>query len=82
MVAAALGTAVPIIRDVVEGPEDRVLTAAAKGARMLVLGSHGYGHLHHAVVGSVSQACIRRSTCPVVVVPASASSVAEPVAAA
>lgn len=77
-VAAALGTAVPIVRDVVEGPEDRVLAEAAQGARMLVLGSHGYGHLHHAVVGSVSEACIRRSTCPVVVVPASASPVAEP----
>jgi nucleotide-binding universal stress UspA family protein len=68
-VVAEVGSAVPVIRDVVEGPEDRVLTAAARGARMLVLGSHGCGHLHHAVADSVGAACIRRSTCPVVVVP-------------
>ena len=68
-VVAEVGSAVPTIRDVVEGPEDRVLTAAARGARMLVLGSHGSGHLHHAVTDSVGAACIRRSSCPVVVVP-------------
>jgi nucleotide-binding universal stress UspA family protein len=69
-IVADVGTAVPITREVVEGPEDRVLTAAAWGARMLVLGSHGYGHLHHAMSDSVGAACIRRSPCPVVVVPA------------
>jgi nucleotide-binding universal stress UspA family protein len=68
-IVADAGTAVPITREVVEGPEDRVLTAAARGARMLVLGSHGYGHLHHAMADSVGAACIRRSPCPVVVVP-------------
>ena len=69
-VVAEVGSAVPITREVMEGPEDRVLTDAAQGARMLVLGSHGYGHFHHAMSDSVGAGCIRRSTCPVVVVPA------------
>jgi nucleotide-binding universal stress UspA family protein len=70
-VAAELGTAVPIVHEVAEGPADRVLTDAARDARMLVLGRHGYGHVHYSLLGSVSAACIRRSTCPVVVVPSS-----------
>jgi nucleotide-binding universal stress UspA family protein len=79
-VVAEVGSAVPIIREVVEGPEDRVLTAAARGARMLVLGSHGWGHLHHTVSDSVGAACIRRSTCPVVVVPDPRPALTPPVA--
>ena len=68
-VVAEVGSAVPIIRDVVEGPEDRVLTAAARGARMLVLGSHGHSRVWHTVLGSVSEECVRNAPCPVVVIP-------------
>jgi nucleotide-binding universal stress UspA family protein len=46
-----------------------LLTRAAAGADLLVLGSHGHSRLFHAVVGSVAEACIRRAACPVVVVP-------------
>jgi nucleotide-binding universal stress UspA family protein len=84
ILVADVGTAVPVTREVLEGAEDRVLTGAAQGARMLVLGSHGYGHFHHALSDSVGARCIRRSTCPVVVVPAPltpASSLAESLAA-
>jgi hypothetical protein len=36
---------------------------------LLVLGSHGHGQLHAAVVGSTVESCIGRSPCPVVAVP-------------
>lgn len=55
--------------EVIEGPAAQVLTEAAGVARLLVLGSHGHSQLYHSVLGSVSEACIHRATCPVVVVP-------------
>jgi nucleotide-binding universal stress UspA family protein len=54
---------------VVQGRPSRVLAEAAAGARLLVLGSHGHSRLYHAVLGSVSEECVRTVTCPVVVVP-------------
>jgi len=39
-------------------------------ARLLVVGSHGHGKTFDVLVGSVSAALIRRSTTPVLVVPA------------
>ena len=78
--AAALETAVSAARrpyprviattQAVPGPAGEVLTRAAAGADLLVLGSHGHGRLFHAVVGSVAEECIRRAECPVVVIPA------------
>ena len=55
--------------EVVEGLPAAVLTAAARDADLLVLGGHGHGRVHHAVLGSVSEECIRKATCPVVIVP-------------
>ncbi|SCE95545.1 universal stress protein [Micromonospora mirobrigensis] len=55
--------------EVVEGPPAEVLASAARGADLLVLGSHGHSRLRHTVLGSVSEECVRRATCPVVVVP-------------
>jgi nucleotide-binding universal stress UspA family protein len=69
LVLADAGSSSPVARDVVEGPPVKVLLAAARRARMLVLGSHGHGRLHHAVLGSISEECVRHATCPVVVVP-------------
>ncbi|MGZ4683058.1 MAG: universal stress protein [Acidimicrobiales bacterium] len=40
------------------------------GAELIVVGSHGHGGLHHLLVGSVTEALLRRATIPVVVVPA------------
>lgn len=37
---------------------------------IIVLGSHGYGLLHKVVVGSVSEAVLRKAMCNVLIVPA------------
>jgi nucleotide-binding universal stress UspA family protein len=44
------------------------LVEASNGATLLVLGTHGHGDLHHALLGSVSSHCIHHARCPVVVV--------------
>jgi len=56
--------------EVVEGPPVDRLLEAALHARLLVVGSHGYGRVHTILVGSVAAGCIRNATCPVVVLPA------------
>ncbi|KAH9609122.1 hypothetical protein KSS87_004488 [Heliosperma pusillum] len=43
-------------------------TVEKLGADMLVMGSHGYGFLKRALLGSVSYDCAKRVKCPVVVV--------------
>ncbi len=58
-----------VTREVTEGRPDEVLVAAAEGAEMLVIGSHGHSSLRHRAFGSVTEHCIQRATCPVVVVP-------------
>jgi nucleotide-binding universal stress UspA family protein len=58
-----------VAAEVVEGEPGAKLTEAARDADVLVVGSHGHGRLHHAVLGSVSEACIRLASCPVVVIP-------------
>jgi nucleotide-binding universal stress UspA family protein len=37
---------------------------------IIVLGSHGHGALHRALLGSVSEGVVRGARCPVLVVPA------------
>jgi nucleotide-binding universal stress UspA family protein len=50
-------------------PRDVICGAAEKaGADMLVMGSHGYGFLQWALMGSVSNHCVQNCKCPVVVV--------------
>jgi nucleotide-binding universal stress UspA family protein len=68
-IIAELGTSTPIAREVVEGHPVPVLVEAANAARLLVLGSHGNGRVHHAVLGSISEECVRLATCPVVIIP-------------
>lgn len=51
------------------GDPATVLTEAASGAAMLVLGSHGRGRVLSALLGSVATACVHRAACPVVVIP-------------
>jgi len=60
---------VPIAAEAVEGRAAEVLAMAARSADLLVLGSHGHGRMRHTVMGSVSDECIRRAACPVVVIP-------------
>jgi nucleotide-binding universal stress UspA family protein len=67
---AAVGTgAVMIAAQAVEGRAADVLCAAAQDADLLVLGSHGHGRTVRTVLGSVSEECVRRGPCPVVVIP-------------
>lgn len=62
--------------ELVEGSPPETLSAAARGAQLLVLGSHGHGQLFQAVLGGVAQYCVRHASCPVVVIP---GQLAEPV---
>lgn len=71
-----VGTDVPIQRRLVQGNPTEALVDAARDAHMLVLGSHGHGRMHQAVLGSVSERCVREATCPVVVIPVGAHAVA------
>ncbi|NUT18867.1 MAG: universal stress protein [Hamadaea sp.] len=61
---------VAIAAEAVLGSPGRKLSEAAADADLLVVGSHGRGRLHSAVLGSVAEFCVRRSLRPVVVVPA------------
>jgi nucleotide-binding universal stress UspA family protein len=60
---------VTVSAEVVEGLAADVLSGAARDADLLVLGSHGHGQVWHSVLGSVSEECVRKATCPVVVIP-------------
>uniref|UniRef100_A0A0E0KDL1 UspA domain-containing protein n=1 Tax=Oryza punctata TaxID=4537 RepID=A0A0E0KDL1_ORYPU len=56
--------------EVKDGEAKRVLCDAVgeHGAGVLVVGSHGYGPVLRALLGSVSDHCIRHASCPVMVV--------------
>jgi nucleotide-binding universal stress UspA family protein len=56
------------ITRLVEGSRASALAEIAEGAAMLVVGSHGHRGVSRALVGSVSQGCLRHARCPVVVV--------------
>ncbi|NUP35266.1 MAG: universal stress protein [Streptomycetaceae bacterium] len=60
---------VPIATEAVLGKPAYKLAEASRDADLLAVGSHGHGHLHQAVLGSVSEGCVRNAHCPVVVVP-------------
>ncbi|GIE92404.1 universal stress protein [Actinoplanes regularis] len=68
-VVAEHGSQMPIAAELIEGSPAEVLTTASRDADLLVLGSHGHSPLRHRVLGSVSESCIRRAACPVVVIP-------------
>lgn len=53
---------------VIEGHAARVLTDAAKGAVLLVVGSTGFGGFDGLLLGSVSQQCAAHAPCSVVIV--------------
>lgn len=51
------------------GGAARVVTEAAQGADLLVLGARGLGGFRGLLLGSVSQQAVAHSPCPVVIVP-------------
>ncbi|WP_350275598.1 universal stress protein [Kribbella sp. HUAS MG21] len=63
------GSDLEVDRLVVEGRPSAELCHAAVGAELLVLGSHGHGAFHDALVGSTSLHVIRHAPCPVVLLP-------------
>ncbi|MGW7445689.1 universal stress protein [Kitasatospora sp. NPDC054795] len=59
---------VPIRQRVEYGHPAEVPMQAARGARLLVVGSRGLGSFKGTMPGSVSRHCVEHSPCPVVVV--------------
>lgn len=45
-------------------------TADRYAVNLIVHGSHGHGSIYKAVLGSSTDAVFRRTTCPVMIVPA------------
>lgn len=58
-----------------EGEPGHALVAAGAGAALLVLGGHGHGTVVGALLGSVTGRVLHHATCPVMVVPETASRV-------
>jgi len=59
---------VTVTQIVSRGHPAAVLLHQAKGAKMLVVGSHGHGGFAGALLGSTSVYCTQHATCPAVVV--------------
>ncbi|KAJ7008147.1 hypothetical protein D5086_005272 [Populus alba] len=59
-----------VIFEVVEGDPRNVLREAVEKhhASVLVVGSHGYGAIKRAVLGSVSDYCVHHANCTVMIV--------------
>ena len=53
---------------VTEGHPGMALSAASRGAELLVVGSRGHGAFAGMLLGSVSEYCAAHAACPVVVV--------------
>lgn len=65
-VGQALESCVVCDRD----PEDEILKAAVQaGAELIVVGTHGYRGMKRWVLGSVSEAVVKQSPIPVLLVP-------------
>jgi nucleotide-binding universal stress UspA family protein len=54
---------------IVRGDPTAVLLQHAQRAQLIVLGNHGHGPIHTALLGSVAHRCANRAPCPVVLVP-------------
>ena len=72
-VARAAG--VEVETELREGSAPREIcdVASERNARMIVIGSHGWGAVKSALYGSVAAGVLRHAACPVLMVPASAA---------
>jgi len=61
-----------VTRKVVTGNPSDVIVQMAEEMDLLVMGTHGRSGLKHALIGSVTEKTIRRSPCPVLVIPPTA----------
>lgn len=66
---AAVDSPPPVSYEVVVGDPAVVLVNASRTADLVVLGSHGRSKVGNPALGSVSLACIRLGSCPVLVIP-------------
>ena len=66
---SAVEQAPSVSYEVVPGDPAVVLVNASSNAALIVLGSHGMSTISNPVLGSVSTACIRMGSCPVLVIP-------------
>ena len=62
--------------EVVEGDPSIALVDATQRAELVVLGSHPMSSLRNAALGTVTLACIRLGSCPVLVIPVDAPNAA------
>ncbi len=69
---------VEVERIVTPGPAAAHLLHVARGAELLVVGSRGRGGFAGLLLGSTSQHVVRHAPCPVLVVPAPATTEAAP----
>ncbi|WP_344215401.1 universal stress protein [Kribbella sancticallisti] len=70
VLAKVVGEQPPEVEKVIrEGRPSEQLCEAAHDAELIVLGSHGHGAFHDALVGSTSVHVIRHAPCPVVILP-------------
>jgi nucleotide-binding universal stress UspA family protein len=63
-----LGDNAPVTLRVERGHPAPVLITSSEHAQLLVVGSRGHGALADMLLGSVSQHCVHRAHCPVVVI--------------
>jgi len=68
----ALPGAAAVVR--IGRPADEIVRAGGKGrSNLIVVGTHGHSGVVHLLLGSVAERVVRRSSCPVLVVPARSS---------
>lgn len=60
---------IEVVTSIQDGQPTGVLLGAAEGADLLVLGTHGYGALESALLGSVGRQAVTHAVCPTVLVP-------------
>lgn len=72
-VRAAIGqlreAGIDVVAETPGGAAEEVLTTRSSDVDLLVLGSRGYGPLRSVLLGSVSTHLVRRSACPLLVLP-------------